>query len=78
MRGGGEGEGEGLDGGEFGEEGGEQSKVRWGYNDCQREVLEGEMVGEVEERDDVALCWEGDEEDMWWPAWLGHGHGQAL
>lgn len=73
MRGGGEGEGEGLDEGAYREQRGEQSKVRWGYNNCQREVLEREMVREVKERNDVALCWEGDEKDVWWLPWPGHG-----
>lgn len=74
MWGGGEGEGEGLDGGGFGEERREQRKIRGGHENSEKEVLEGELVGEVEEGDDVSLSWEGDEEDMRRPLpWLSHG-----
>ena len=62
---GGEREGDGADGGGVrGEERGEELEVCWGGDDGETEAACGEEGDEVEERQRVALRWEGDDEQV--------------
>lgn len=73
---------EGADGGGGGEEWGEEGEVEGGDGDGDGEVeAVGEEVGEVEEGEEVALGWKGDDQDVG-PTLLQLivvvGHGEKL
>lgn len=70
-----EGEDERVDLGGGGEEGLEKREVFWGDDDGDGEGEAGdEMSGEVEEREEMSLCWKGEDEEVGrWPAVGGCG-----
>lgn len=72
---GGEGEEEGGDGRVGGEEGREEREVFGGDEDGDCEIVEREVVGEVEKRQHVALCWVWKHQDVRVRVWSCGGHG---